>query len=119
VAISRCATALLVTASTLRAAPAPGVTFTKIADTSTLIPAGHWAGTAFQNLGGFDQNMPAICGGVVVFVGAGAGASGNNALFRASARDRIDRGPVDATTQRRCIVLAHQLPIVARRRRGI
>jgi hypothetical protein len=50
---------------TALADPAPGVTFTRIADTSTIIPAGQWAGEKFYGFG-----IPSIQNGRVAFVGA-------------------------------------------------
>lgn len=49
----------------LRAAPAPGVSFTKIADTSTIIPAGQWAGEKFARFG-----IPTMKDGRVAFIGS-------------------------------------------------
>jgi hypothetical protein len=54
-------------AFSLRAAladPAPGVTFTRIADTGTLIPAGQWAGEKFHRF-----RIPSMQNGRVAFVG--------------------------------------------------
>jgi hypothetical protein len=59
-----------------RADPAPGVTFTKIADTSTLIPAGQWAGQTYQY---FD--IPGIDHGEVVFTAAPLGANGARGVY--------------------------------------
>jgi len=65
--------AALLCAPTLRAEPAPGVTFTKIADTSTIIPAGQWAGEKFKHFG-----IPAIDNGNVVFLGVPDSATGGD-----------------------------------------
>jgi hypothetical protein len=69
------------TAQPAQADPAPGVTFTKIVDTNTVIPAGHWAG---QNFGGFhytDALLPALRNGRVLFVGGPPSTSGAKGLF--------------------------------------
>jgi hypothetical protein len=61
---------------------APGVTFTKIADTNTLIPAGQLAGEKFSQLGGFDNTLPAIDHGSVVFVGKPETAGSSSGLYK-------------------------------------
>jgi len=61
----------------LYADPAPGVTFTKIADTSTLIPGGQWAGEKFKSFG-----IPAIDDGNVVFLGVpDSSTNGDNGVY--------------------------------------
>lgn len=63
----------LLCALPVRAAPAPGVTFTRIADTSTIIPAGQWAGEKFKGFG-----IPSIDNGNVVFLGVPDSATGGD-----------------------------------------
>jgi len=75
--ISALALLLIVPARVSSAAPAPGVTFTKIADTSTLIPAGQWAGEKFKYFG-----IPAIDNGKVVFLGVpDSSTNGDNGVY--------------------------------------
>jgi hypothetical protein len=64
--------------SVVRAEPAPGVTFTRVADTNTVIPEGKWAGEKFNGFG-----IPGIDRGSVVFLAVPASSSGtDNAVFK-------------------------------------
>jgi hypothetical protein len=61
------------------AEPAPGVTFTKVADTNTLVPAGQWVGEQFRGFG-----IPGIHEGNVVFLGdlSSSSLTLNNGVYK-------------------------------------
>jgi hypothetical protein len=71
--------AVAVSTRTAQAEPPAGVTFTRVADTSTVIPAGQWEGQHFDGV--LNYALPAIDHGNVIFAGQPATAGAARGVY--------------------------------------